>query len=123
MADDNRLPNIMVQGKNYAIAYSKWTLAGQPLRSDAKIAQLFDECCSKCPDDRFVKVSDTSGRCKDCGCWVKRHGTKKNKLAWPTERCPYGHFTNEVLPDFMEQTQDRVDEDPEVTLDDSSSSR
>lgn len=89
------LPGLMTQVKNYVIAYTKWVVAGKPLRSAEKIAELFN-ICKSCPSVSFIPISDSIGRCAECACWLKETGIDRNKLAWPTSPCPEGHWQNEV---------------------------
>ena len=88
-------PGLIVQAKNYVIAYTKWVAAGKPLRTPEKIAELFT-ICEQCPSVSFIPISDGIGRCAECGCWLKKTETTRNALAWPTKPCPDQHFPNEV---------------------------
>ena len=93
-----KLPNLLTQGKNLAIAYTKWAMAGKPLREKEEVEILFD-FCTQCPAKQFIKVNDTTGRCAACGCWLRRGiTTGKNKLKWPTEDCPHGLWVARVHP-------------------------
>jgi len=96
-----KLPGILTQGKNFAIAYTKWSYhkwvkARKPKRSAKEVEALFDFCAG-CPEKQFIRVDDVTGRCAECGCWLKRTiGTGPNKLEWPTEGCPYEHWNAQV---------------------------
>lgn len=88
------LPSILRQALNLKDAYLRWVEAGKPLRTPERIEELF-EVCQQCPV--FMRVGADIGRCKECGCWVKRKGEKFNKLAWPTENCPRGNWSAEIV--------------------------
>jgi hypothetical protein len=90
-----QLPGLIVQAKNYIIAYTKWVAAGKPLRTPQAIAELF-VICENCPSMNFIPISDGIGRCAECACWLRKDSRDRNKLAWPTSPCPDGHFQNEV---------------------------
>lgn len=86
------------KGVNFARAYTKWVLAGKPLRDDEYIFELF-EICKNCPSKAFIKHSETSGECDECGCHIKRVSASVddfNKLSWPTEACPEGHWGSDI---------------------------
>lgn len=87
------LPSLIQQATNLKEAYDKWSEAGKPLRTPEQISNLFS-ICEQCP--LFMRISTDIGRCKSCGCWLKRKGETFNKLAWPTEGCPEGHWEAEV---------------------------
>lgn len=99
---DQHLPSIWRQAKNFTVAFTKWVAAGRPIRSAEHIEDLF-KICEKCPTRRFMRLSQNKGRCTKCGCWVKRAGEHRNKLAWPTEGCPEGHWAAQVDPEQEEQ--------------------
>lgn len=101
---DQHLPNIFQQAKNYTIAYTKWLIAGEPLRTAEHIAELF-KFCEACPSRKFMRLSKNKGRCIACGCWLKRVGENRNKLAWPTEGCPDGHWAAQVEDQENEKPQ------------------
>jgi hypothetical protein len=109
------LPNLLKQAKNFTIAYSRWVAAGKPLREPKQVEELF-KICEGCPSKQFIRVDADSGRCAECGCWVRRSMDRKNKLKWPTERCPFGHFNNEVQQDFLSYPPPKVEDDPEIII-------
>lgn len=93
------MDNPFRRGLNFAIAYSKWAKAGKPLRTDEQIFKLYDDYCSKCPLDAFIKKGPDRGICDKCGCHIKRVSAsedKVNMLAWPTEGCKDGVFPPDV---------------------------
>ena len=86
------------KGMHFARAYAKWALAGKPLRDDEYIFALYD-ICKDCPSKAFIKYSDTEGECDECSCHIKRISASEdtlNKLAWPTESCPAGHWKADI---------------------------
>lgn len=92
------MPNFIKKGLNFARAYTKWTLAGKPLRDDEYIFHLFN-ICENCPTKKFIQQGKDRGECNECGCHVKRISASEddlNKLAWPTECCPDGHWKSDV---------------------------
>jgi len=82
----SQLPNgirkVLQAFQRYRHARARWIAAGRPLRTSEEIATLFDEHCKGC--SHFTGTS-----CDICSCRIARHGTLLNKLAWPTEQCPY----------------------------------
>jgi hypothetical protein len=97
LSEQPKLPSILTQGKNAAIAYTKWALSGKPPRTPDQIEALFD-FCAQCPIQQFIKINDTTGRCATCGCWLRREGNGPNKLKVPTEECPHGLWDAQVEP-------------------------
>lgn len=96
------------KAKNFTLAYAKWALAGKPLREDAYIFDLYDNFCLQCPTKKFIQISEGVGECDECGCHIKRVSSTEddlNKLAWPTEGCPDGHWSADVDEDTNGQTK------------------
>lgn len=87
-----RIPEM---GVRYAMAYWKWVKAGKPVRDPDYIRKLF-AICEQCPDNEFIRQGPDEGQCNDCTCYLKREGTERNKLAWPTEECDLGHWHADV---------------------------
>lgn len=85
----------LFQLKNYTIAYAKWVAAGKPIREKDHIEILF-QICENCPTKQFLRITTNKGQCKKCGCWLHRINQHTNKLAWPTEACPDGHWLAQV---------------------------
>jgi len=68
----------------YGNAMRRWIAAGRPVRSDARVQEIFDTLCRTC--EHFSVSRQT---CKLCGCRVRRSGAAfLNKLKMATERCP-----------------------------------
>jgi hypothetical protein len=68
----------------YGHAVLRWLAAGRPVRSPEEVAAIFRDHCLGC---EFYNAQ--SGRCKICGCRVKREGhAVLNKIAMATEHCP-----------------------------------
>jgi hypothetical protein len=76
--------------QKYRHARSKWIAAGRPLRSDERIAEIWDTHCKNCPNRE-------ADHCKLCGCFIKRHGTTLNKIAWASEDCPAGLWSIDII--------------------------
>jgi len=92
------MASFIKKGVNFARAYAKWALAGKPLRDDTYIADLF-KICEGCPSKLYIRKTDTTGECDECGCHIKNVSATKdalNKLAWPTECCPWGHWDSDI---------------------------
>lgn len=90
------MPGLIKKALNLGMASIKWIRAGRPLRSDEYIFELYDKC-KTCPE--FKEYSEGFAECKQCGCVLKRISASKdkmNKLAWPTEGCPLGHWKADV---------------------------
>jgi hypothetical protein len=87
----SELPSKATQAVNFVTAHARWVAAGEPTRSADEISSLFS-ICEDCPAKQFLRVSKDLGRCKECGCWLKRQGTFFNKLSMATESCPLGYF-------------------------------
>lgn len=68
---------------SYAQAIMRWMRAGRPVRSDERVADIYETICRPCPhfdEDRSV--------CRICGCFVRRDGAAfLNKLRMATESC------------------------------------
>lgn len=86
------------KGINFARAYSKWAMAGKPLRDDEYIKELYS-ICQDCPTKKFIELAKGRGECDECGCHIKLISASEdslNKLAWPTEGCPDGHWDADI---------------------------
>lgn len=73
--------------RRYRIALSNWKAAGNPLRTDDRIAEIYDGKCVPCEHFRKAPLVD-KGQCNLCKCLISRTGVNLNKLAWATEACP-----------------------------------
>ena len=80
---------------NKAVNYSKDTLkhiaSGSQYRSKGAIDVIFTEVCQPCEYFEQGPVFDY-GRCKKCGCPLKRTGRQRNKIARATSKCPIGKW-------------------------------
>lgn len=74
---------------SYLESRARWIAAGRPLRTHDEVKSLF-QVCEGCP--LFQQIKPGVGRCKACGCFLKRSGKHFNKLAWGTESCPEGKW-------------------------------
>ena len=78
----------------YGRAMVRWIARGRPVRSDARVQEIFDTFCRPCR--HFDAEKQT---CQLCGCRVRRDGpAAANKLRMATERCPADP------PRWMEET-------------------
>jgi len=67
---------------HYAHALIRWAAAGFPVRDQAEVERIEQECCRPCEDY-------LNGRCKECGCRVNQSGLAvANKIKMANERCP-----------------------------------
>lgn len=93
---EQKVPNFLTQAAHFTFSYVKWVAMGKPLRALEYIQTLFN-ICENCPTKKFKRLGPDRGICTECGCRLKRSGTKFNKLAWPTESCPDGHWHADVI--------------------------
>lgn len=90
--------NFIKRGMKFLRAYVKWVEAGKPLRSDEYIFELY-EICKACPTNKFIQKREGVGECGECDCHILRASSTEtiiNKLAFPTEGCPDGHWQADV---------------------------
>ena len=95
------MTNFITKGLRFAWAYAKWVKAGKPLRSDEYIFELY-LVCEACPTKKFIEKRDGVGECGECDCHILRASSSEtilNKLAYPTEGCPDGHWQADVNED------------------------
>ena len=70
----------------FFLEWMKWTLYGQPVRTQERIDELY-KICDSCPNfDRYAPGAEF-GTCRLCGCNINK-GHSLNKLAWDTTHCP-----------------------------------
>lgn len=85
MPRDKTLPQKAVK---YAVAVTRWKLAGSPTRSDAEVARIYAICNAPC---KFFRQG--SQVCRLCGCRLAGGGSGwKNKIRMATERCAKGYW-------------------------------
>lgn len=77
-------PPLLIRGWNFAVAMTRWTLAGMPRRSQDEIEERLAICqgCEHLVDNQ----------CNQCGCLCVESNHLINKLALTTERCPVGKW-------------------------------
>ena len=83
--------SILKQAVNYGKATLKHIASGSQYRSKAAIDVIFTEGCQPCEYFEQGPVFDY-GRCKKCGCPLKRAGRQRNKIARATSKCPIGKW-------------------------------
>jgi hypothetical protein len=74
------------KAEDYLQARKKWAGAGKPMRSDERIAEVF-QICESCPHI-IPNTQDEGGQCGICGCWLYPQVGLVNKIQWATEKCP-----------------------------------
>lgn len=64
-----------------------WQDAGEPVRSDEEVVQLYD-ICAAC--EHFIKLPllPDRGQCGICTCLLSKDADRMNKLRWATTSCP-----------------------------------
>jgi hypothetical protein len=83
-------PEVVMPGygkryKSLKSAHQKWSAAGKPVRTDERVAEIYDQHCSQCP---MLKETVAGQACSLCGCLLSRERNFMNKLRWATEACP-----------------------------------
>jgi len=78
-------PNIFQRTKNYLKERHKWVKSGKQYRSLKLIEYIYDTFCKNCEHNIN---NDGNNLCNICGCFIAPQGTKMNKLAWTTTKCP-----------------------------------
>jgi len=79
--------NIFQRGSQYLDERRRWVEAGKPLRSEERIAEIF-EICSKNTCGQYIEKGEGVGQCGLCGCNLKKRGTLLNKISWANTSCP-----------------------------------
>jgi hypothetical protein len=79
------MPGYGKRYKSLKKAHQRWVEAGKPVRSDERVAEIYDQHCSQCPLLTETKMGQA---CKLCGCLLSRERNFMNKLKWATEGCP-----------------------------------
>ena len=85
-------PGYVELGYRYTRAIVRWIKAGRPIRTEERIADVY-EICLNCR-----AMDKETHSCRYCGC---RLGTGANpllnKIAMATERCPVGKWDMETF--------------------------
>ncbi len=79
-------PSILRQAASFVSAEARWIGAGRPIRSEARVAEIF-AICQACQHFR-PGASELEGSCVVCGCRLRRTGGLFNKIQMATEGCP-----------------------------------
>ncbi len=77
------------QAWNFAKATARWIMAGRPVRSPERIAEIYKTHCQPC--ENFVphpKGDADKGSCGLCKCSCKVQAAVFNKIRMGTEACP-----------------------------------
>lgn len=67
-------------------SFGAWLLQGRPVRTPARVRELFEQACQPCPF--YVAATKKKGHCSICGCIVAGDGRVINKLRMAGESCP-----------------------------------
>jgi len=96
--------------EQYKKEQGEWLEQGAPLRSKEKIEEIYS-ICDQC--DKGIKVNQLVNiiQCSECTCFIRPKGTKANKAAWATTRCPLDKWVEE--PGY-EKAQIEKEAEPEV---------
>lgn len=79
-------PSLLRRLTSFAAAEARWFAAGQPVRDEHRINEIFG-ICRRC--EHFTPGdSEDKGSCRVCGCQLKKFGGLLNKIAMATESCP-----------------------------------
>jgi hypothetical protein len=65
----------------------QWKEAGEPVRSDERVKELYNICAS-CEHYIPLPVLENRGQCAVCTCLLSVDDDRLNKLRWATTRCP-----------------------------------
>jgi hypothetical protein len=85
-----KLPDIEL----YRQEKENWKASGQPVRSDEKVAELYEICIS-CDEYIAMPLAKDRGQCKICTCLLSKDGDHMNKLRWATTKCPINKWVEE----------------------------
>jgi len=100
---------------NYKKERQEWIDKGSPLRSEEKILEIFT-ICSEC--DKHIDITQNMVQCSVCTCFIRKYGTKLNKGAFATTRCPLEEPKWVEEPGFEQiETKEEIKEtEPEVPV-------
>lgn len=79
-------PSLLRRAATFAAAELRWIAAGRPVRSVERVAELFTVC--KACEHFQLGARDGEGKCRLCGCQLRRAGGLLNKIQMATESCP-----------------------------------
>ncbi len=85
-----KLPDIEL----YRQEKENWKANGQPVRSDEKVAELYN-ICSSCEEYIPLPLATDKGQCKICTCLLSKTAEYMNKLKWATTKCPLNKWAEE----------------------------
>jgi hypothetical protein len=83
---ERELPSWITRAKSLVSAEARWISAGRPIRSNARVAEIF-AICEAC-EFFIARGSGGEGVCRLCGCNLKKLGGVLNKIRMATEACP-----------------------------------
>jgi len=80
--------------KRYSKAVKRWNKAGRPVRSKARVKEIFETLCKPCKHYNAKRK-----RCRLCGCRASSGNLALlNKIKMATERCPQKKWLAEAQP-------------------------
>lgn len=79
---------------------NNWKEAGEPVRSDEKVAELYN-ICAQCEEYIPLPLVTDRGQCRICTCLLSKDGDHMNKLRWATTSCPLNKWTEE--PEYQKK--------------------
>jgi hypothetical protein len=87
-ANEEVMPGLSTRVSRYSRAIHRWIVAGQPVRPEEEVRQIFETLCRSC--EHFDAQREI---CKTCGCRVRKSGLAlMNKIRMATEQCPRGKW-------------------------------
>jgi hypothetical protein len=81
--------------QRYRAEKKKWQENGEPVRSDERVAEIYDTFCAPC--EKFIPIPffKERGQCRECTCLLSKDGDDLNKIRWATTECPLGKWSAE----------------------------
>ncbi len=92
-AASGQTPSMIGRAANFIAAEARWIAAGSPMRTEAAVLQIYDQC-SGC--DQFTPAGEGRAWCKSCGCRLSNQVEPLNKIALATEGCPLAKWSADV---------------------------
>lgn len=71
----------------YRLEKKIWKNSGQPVRSDERVAELYNICIN-CENYIPIPLLTDRGQCAICTCLLSKDSDRMNKLRWATTKCP-----------------------------------
>lgn len=74
--------------QRYRQEKEQWKNAGKPMRSDERVAEIFDNHCKPCENYIPIPLLEDRGQCAVCTCLLSKDDDNMNKIRWATTKCP-----------------------------------